>query len=648
MTLRLRFLALIIISFCSGLLDSTQANAQVIIEGLYWNPFLNKAFQSQQNRLSLSRTASIQSTNRVIPMVPRLGFFDDFSVSVNNSPDTNKWLPGSGVYINNSFAIRPPSLNAATFDGMRASGLPYSDTLAVKGYCDTLTSRMINLRAGLRPGDFAELRFSLQPGSRAPSTIADTNSSILIQFNKNIPTDSTWRNFYRQKGIDEIRVDSFYRVFIEVPDSFITNAFQFRFINFGQRNGWFDTWNLDYIQLHKLENNFDTLSDITYTSPISPLFKKYTALPRAQFQAGYSQLFRDTLFAETRNNRPEPLLPITFVPSIRFIAQPQNRLIGVVDPSQIEGSFFSPPNNIKLVNVTALRNSFPRLDTLPDSTKSIVVQYALAAQGTQNAITTNDTISTTYKIDNQYAYDDGTAEAVLFVQGPSARGAVEFDAFEADTLTAVSMYFPPIRPIPSITTPISFLLRVWQRIGRTPTDRDSIVYQSSEIINFSDQLQGFTKFTLPRPVRIEQGKFYVGWQQISNVENEVRVGFDLNYTDSSRFWFNRDGYWTRFTGAQGVPMIRAEFGTFQDPSNANSEIKKQALRVYPNPLSGNVLYVTGAAISSATLLDLQGKILSTTQVQDNEVTLLQKPKAGMYLLKTVGIAGVQVVKVVVE
>ena len=648
MTLRLRFLALIIISFCSGLLDSTQANAQVIIEGLHWNPFLYKAFQTQQNRLSLSRSATIQSTNRVIPMVPRLGFFDDFSLSVNNSPDTNKWLPGSAVYVNNSFAIKQPSLNTATFDGMKANGLPYSDTLAVKGYCDTLTSRRINLRAGLRPGDFAELRFSLQPGSRAPSTIADTNSSILIQFNKNIASDSNWYNFYRQKGIDEIRVDSFYRVFLEVPDSFITNAFQFRFINFGQRNGWFDTWNLDYIQLYKLENNFDTLSDITYTSPISPLLKKYTALPRAQFQAGYSRLLRDTLFAEARNNRPEPLLPITFVPNIRFIAQPQNRLIGTVNPVEIEGSFFSPPNNTKLVNVTAFRTSFPRLDTLPDSTKSIEVQYTLTAQGTQNALTTNDTIRSNYSINNQYAYDDGNAEAVLFVQGPAARGAVEFDAFEADTLTAVSMYFPPIRPIPSIVTPISFLLRVWQRIGNSPTDRDSIAYQSSEIVEFTNQLQGFTKFTLPRPVRIEQGKFYVGWQQISNVENEVRVGFDLNYTDSSRFWFNRDGYWTRFTGTQGVPMIRAEFGTFQDPSNTKQAIVKQALKVYPNPIAGNVLYVTGAAISSASLLDLQGKIVSTTQIQENEVTLLQKPKAGLYLLRTIGNAGVQVVKVVVE
>jgi hypothetical protein len=646
--MNLRYIILAVFLFSACFFSSQNASAQVVIEGLNWNPFLYKNSQIQQRNNAVNRSASSLRINRVIPMLPRLGFFDDFSVTVGSSPDTNKWLLGSGVYVNNSFGIKQPSVNIATFDGMKANGLSYSDTLAVKGYCDTLTSRRIDLRGGLRPGDFAELRFSLQPGSRSVTTIADTNSFMLVQFNKNIAADSNWYNILRQKGIDEVRVDSFYRVFIEVPDTFITNSFQFRFINFGQRNGWFDTWNLDYVQLHRLENNFDTLSDITYTSPISPLFKKYTQLPMAQFQAGYSQLLRDTLFAEARNNRPEPLLPITFVPSIRFIAQPQNRLVGLVDPTTIEGSFFSPPNNVKVVNVTALRSSYPRLDTLPDSTKNIVVQYALTAQGTQNAITTNDTISTTYNIDNQYAYDDGNAEAVLFVQGPAARGAVEFDAFEADTMTAVSMYFPPIRPIPNITTPISFLLRVWQRIGSSPTDRDSIVYQSSEIVEFTNQLQGFTKFTLPRPVRINQGKFYVGWQQISNVENEVRVGFDLNYADSSRFWFNRDGYWTRFTGAQGVPMIRAEFGKFQSPSNTSAALQKPALKVYPNPLSGNVLYVTGAAITSATLLDLQGKVVSTTQVLDNEVTLIQKPKAGLYLLRTEGRTGVQVVKVVVE
>ncbi len=149
-------------------------------------------------------------------MLPRLGFFDDFSVTVGSSPDTNKWLLGSGVYVNNSFGIKQPSVNIATFDGMKANGLPYSDTLAVKGYCDTLTSRMIDLRGGLRPGDFAELRFSLQPGSRSVTTIADTNSFMLVQFNKNVAADSNWYNILRQKGIDEVRVDSFYRVFIEL------------------------------------------------------------------------------------------------------------------------------------------------------------------------------------------------------------------------------------------------------------------------------------------------------------------------------------------------------------------------------------------------------------------------------------------------
>jgi hypothetical protein len=95
-------------------------------------------------------------------------------------------------------------------------------------------------------------------------------------------------------------------------------------------------------------------------------------------------------------------------------------------------------------------------------------------------------------------------------------------------------------------------------------------------------------------------------------------------------------------------MIRAESGKFQNPSSTSATIQKPALQVYPNPLSGNVLYVTGAAITSATLLDLQGKVLSTSQVQENEVTLLQKPKAGMYLLRTEGRTGMQVLKVVVR
>jgi hypothetical protein len=210
---------------------------------------------------------------------------------------------------------------------------------------------------------------------------------------------------------------------------------------------------------------------------------------------------------------------------------------------------------------------------------------------------------------------------------------MEFDAFVADTLTGVSMYFPPIRPIRTVTTPISFLLRIWHRLGSSPTDRDSIIYQSSEVVGYAQSLQGFTRFSTTRPVAIPQGKFYVGWQQIANVENEVRVGYDLNYTDSSRFWYNREGTWTKFTGTKGALMIRPEFGTFQSPSaTVYSKNGVSKVRLFPNPVSGNTFYIDGCTVVEAGLYNLQGKKVCPISIADSELSFAEKPKIGMYLL----------------
>jgi len=77
-----------------------------------------------------------------------LPFFDDFSSS-SGFPDTSKWLYGSvgGTYINNRFCVDPPTLNVATFDGLKADGTPYNftDPLA-EGKADSLVSWPIDLR----------------------------------------------------------------------------------------------------------------------------------------------------------------------------------------------------------------------------------------------------------------------------------------------------------------------------------------------------------------------------------------------------------------------------------------------------------------------------------------------------------------------
>ena len=67
-------------------------------------------------------------------------FVEDFSSSTIY-PNQNLWMDKL-VYINNTFPIRPPSFNVATFDGLNKYGNPYGYG---RGYCDSLTSLSIDL-----------------------------------------------------------------------------------------------------------------------------------------------------------------------------------------------------------------------------------------------------------------------------------------------------------------------------------------------------------------------------------------------------------------------------------------------------------------------------------------------------------------------
>ena len=79
-----------------------------------------------------------------------LPFFDDFSYYWHTSqPDQKLWID-SYVFINNHFAIEPPSNGVATFDALDADGNIYKST-STTFPADTLTSSPIDLGvSGLR------------------------------------------------------------------------------------------------------------------------------------------------------------------------------------------------------------------------------------------------------------------------------------------------------------------------------------------------------------------------------------------------------------------------------------------------------------------------------------------------------------------
>ena len=54
-----------------------------------------------------------------------LPFIDDFSYSTSY-PDNNLWTSSSSIFVNSTYAINPPTIGVATFDGLDFNRMAYS------------------------------------------------------------------------------------------------------------------------------------------------------------------------------------------------------------------------------------------------------------------------------------------------------------------------------------------------------------------------------------------------------------------------------------------------------------------------------------------------------------------------------------------
>jgi hypothetical protein len=124
-----------------------------------------------------------------------LPFFDDFSTTATSHPDSAFWMPGSGVYINNSLATTQPSVNMATFDGLDGNGVPYNYTSQLaQGNTDTLTSLPINL-AGMTPADSVYLSFYWL--AKGLGELPDDNDTLRLEF---LGQDQQWVSVWAATG----------------------------------------------------------------------------------------------------------------------------------------------------------------------------------------------------------------------------------------------------------------------------------------------------------------------------------------------------------------------------------------------------------------------------------------------------------------
>ncbi len=561
-------------------------------------------------------------------------FMDDFSYP-GPYPDKSKWLDDN-VFINNTLAYQPPSVGAATFDGLDETGTPRGGGT---GRSDFLTSNYFSL-----DGSYTDLWLSFWAENKGYAYPSNPGDSLILEFKNHL---GDWKVQWTLDG-ENLTNDArppfeFFKVKVQdsFVDTFLFDGFQFRFVNQGSRNNIQDTWHLDYVMLDSGEP-FGNNNDMAFGTAPTDILKRYSSMPYWHFE-GFAETELDDTIAYSIVNHFPNAFPVTDSEVSHLESTTGTDLLGIFEveavPTNIPGGeridvlrqvpSISFDELVSSLNIGFTGSEYLEVDRT----------YTLESGGTQSAtfedVLRNDTVVGTTIFDNYFAYDDGTAEAVAALTSEGWEVAVHFHANVADTLQGVMFHFPHYG-IPS--TSAFFNIKVW--VGSL--DSEPVHEQDLELPYFLDvaydSLQGFTTYRLEdflnnaTPVPIPAGDFYVGWQAASPIP--VYVGLDYNTPGAAPYQFvnNNTGWFPLID--PGAFMIRPIVG--QEAPHATSTADVSApptIAVYPNPARDH-LYFKGAGGDLSEydlrLYNASGQLLMQ-QILTSEITTSHLPQ-GLYFV----------------
>ncbi len=552
-----------------------------------------------------------------------------------SSANNGLWEPFSGVFINNSYGVDPPSVGVATFDGTDFNGLPYSATYSV-GYCDTLTSLPIDLSGiPLNQSNSVYLSCYIQAGGQAQQLNPDRTDNIVVEFLN--PVTGIWdESELKIFGGNGLTPFKFYSV--QIPIEYFNLDFRFRFRNVGSRNGNFDNWNVDYVKLDLGRTATDSAAtDVAVANQFNNYLSRYSAIPVQHFPAAVTiegdQLFGGGLRSGVRNFNNGAVnanadLQITNLNTGELIQEiTTDRIAGLNSPLDEGGLLRRVSIPSALLNFQA-----PTVDT------RLGFRLALRSDPTFNDFSFNDTIRRVFSLEKEYAYDDGSAELRIFIGGNNARGAAKYKIYETDTITDIRLQSP--RTSISSNRNITFRLLCFSQIGIIPGEPDSLLFTANALLNSIDSTNKFNTYSL-RNIdvnrRILRGNrnYYFGWQNgIVDNGNELRVGLDINTEADSVLHYNTGTGWRRFVGNNFSPMIRPVFGKATLVSVKDKIESNKTISVYPNPTQGN-MQVAGQA-DRVMVYDRQGKLVLDQKFNTAalvEIALPGKLPNGLYVLR---------------
>ena len=374
-----------------------------------------------------------------------------------------------------------------------------------------------------------------------------------------------------------------------------------------------------------------TINDVSFITNHHNLLNEFTAMPWNHYltdSVGFMKSFFEITHTNNSNTSRDVEYkiqvidnngagPITGNP---YPFAPSNQNVGAHNQSSINLEIAQFPHDYNFPSETA------------DSKVFQIINY-FKLIGLPDDYEKNDTVLSYQVFHDYYAYDDGSAELGYGVQGIGSKLAHEFDIKKSDTLTAIQIYFNPIRDDLSAE---NFRLKVWSSLSP-----EVEVYSQSNTQFYNpiySPRNEFVNYTLNQPIYLSAGTYYFGWEKISN--NFLNVGYDVNTSNKTKVHYNAVGVWQ--TPSNNIPdgslMIRPIFRNL--PPNVVSvdelKITPNNFVVYPNPTSNFIYFKTNNAnINNYTvqLIDVYGKlIIETTSNHSNKINVSNIAN-GVYMVK---------------
>ena len=536
------------------------------------------------------------------------------------------WL-NTQAYHNYRLATNPWSLGVVSFDGLDENGYPYLFGSTTTMTCDTLLSKPIDM-SFVNISDSVYFSFLYQ--SEGFGDAPEEGDSLFLEFYT--PSSLEWTRVWRTGGGP---MQDFQVAHIKVDDpQFFENGFQFRFMNYGSPAGFLDHFHIDYVNLRQFSGFQDTLfKDFAFVYPISTLVKDYISVPWKHYRNHPTGKMSDAFRVDVRNGSEltENNQNGNFAISLDGVVQVNDTLFGTL----LSGGLINYAPRTTYTSFHDFSTGYAYDETLTNDTMA-TYDWVANASAQFPSYPQNDSTFGQQIFKNYYAYDDGTAEKAYGVTGQQGLLAIQFNAYQPDSLIGIDIHFVP--SVVDVSNNL-FLLAVWNDNNGAPGTK---VYEDEFFFprqpKYTSARNKFTTYLFKDTMKVGVGEtFYIGMRQID--EERLNIGFDMNHDNADKIFWSVDGgnQWNNASFPGSVlmrPLVTSKLDyTLNIPQFKESETHD--FSIYPNPASSlfSVDFHENQREARIHVIDINGRMLMQGDVmQRYDVTAL---KAGIYFVRMI-------------